>query len=245
MQAASAIVVLLFLAAPAQAEEQQALVEPPAARAPSAVQVAPALGFAWFDMNAGGRQLNASGVALELHLDSRLASWFGLGATLTWGLTDWDRARAWVENGNRAAQWTTKAFADVEAWARGGTKEQQGLRYVGALFADFFLALTYVAVPACYAGSLGGATSHLQLDVTGTFHLAEGPTDAWGELGVGAVALPLRFEDWRHAFGPLAGAGMRIGWLRIGARVLWSPPSFNSAGVATVVTGAFTVGFVL
>ncbi|HEU4384416.1 MAG TPA: hypothetical protein VFR85_13090 [Anaeromyxobacteraceae bacterium] len=244
MQLASALVILLQ-AGPAQPEAQPAPGEPPAARAASAVQVAPALGFAWFDMSANGRHLDASGLALELHVDARLAPWFGLGATLTWGLTDWDRARAWIDQGNRAAQWTTKAFADVEAWARGGTKEQQALRYMGAIFADFFLVLSYAAVPACYAGSLGGATSHLQLDVTGTFHLAEGSIDAWGELGVGATALPLRFEDWRHAFGPLAGVGMRIGWLRIGARALWSPPSFNSAGVATVVTGAFTVGFVL
>ena len=244
MHVASAVIVLLFLALPAQAQEPADPEAPPAARVTDGIQVAPALGFAWFGVTASGRHRNASGVALELHVDGRLAPRIGLGATLTWGLTDWNRARAWIEEGNRAAQWTTDAFADVEAWVRSGSKEQQGLRFLGAVFADFFLALTYAAVPACYAGSLGGATSHLQLDVTGSFHLAEGPTDFWGEVGLGAAALPLRFEDWRQAFGPVAGAGMRVGWLRIGTRVLWSPPSFNSVR-GTVLTGALTVGFVL
>jgi hypothetical protein len=237
-----AFVVLLFLALRAAAEEPAAAGEPPAASPPAGLQVVPALGFAWFRANASDGRRNASGVALELHLDGQLAPRFWLGATLTWGLTDWDRAREWIDAGNRAGRWTTDAFANVEAWVRRGSKDDQGLRLLGAFFADFFLAFTYLAVPICYVGSVGGATSHLQLDATGSFHLAGAPTDTWGEVGAGAAALPQRGGGWRQVFGPLAGVGMRIGRLRIGARVLWSPPPFNSTGGASVLTGALTAG---
>lgn len=239
---ARALVVLVFLAIRAAAQEPAAIGEPPAPAAPAGLHVVPALGFAWLGANASDGRRNTSGVALELHLDGQIAPRFWLGATLTWGLTDWDRAREWIDAGNRAGRWTTNAFADVEAWVRRGGKDDQMLRLFGAFFADFFLAFTYLAVPICYVGSVGGATSHLQLDATGSFHLAGAPTDAWVELGAGAEALPQRGGVWRQAFGPLAGVGMRVAWLRIGARVLWSPPPFNSTGGGSVLTGALTVG---
>jgi hypothetical protein len=218
---------LLSLAGPAAAEEPR---------------LVPAIGFAWFEQGAAGRRTEASGVALELRLEGRTAPRVGYDVTLTWGLTDWDRARDWIDAGNRAGSWTTERFADVEAWVRRGEKKDTaGLRLLGALFADIFLALTYVAVPACYVGSAGGATSHLQLDVTGSLHLAEGRNDAWLELGGGAAALPERFLDWRRAAGPVVGLGARFGWLRLGARMLWSPPALNtSSRGGTVLTSALT-----
>jgi len=206
----------------------------------------PALGFAWFEQGGAGRRTTAAGAALELRLEGRPGPQLGYGVTLTWGLTDWDRAGEWIDAGNRAGSWTTDRFADVEAWVRKGKdNDTQGLRLLGALFADLFLLLTYAAVPACYVGSAGGATSHLQLDVTGTAHLGDGPNDAWIELGGGAAALPERFLDWRRAVGPVLGAGARFGAFRVGARVLWSPPALNTSSEGgSVLLSALTFSVV-
>lgn len=228
MRSSQATLLLLALAAAG----------PAAAQGPSLV---PSLGVAWLEQGRPHRT-DAAGVALELRLEGRLDPLVGYGVTFTWGLTDWDRAREWIDAGNRAGTWTTDRFADVEAWVRKGTKEDRGARLLGGMFADFFLALTYAAVPFCYVGSVGGATSHLQLDATGSFHLGEGRTDAWLELGGGAASLPERMPDWRRAVGPVAGVGARFGMLRVSARLLWSPPGLNtSSRGGTVLISAATV----
>lgn len=220
-----------------------AIAGPAAADGPRLV---PALGFAWLERGRTGARTTASGVALELHLEGRTAPRIGYDVTLSWGLTDWDRAREWIDAGDRAGSWTTDRFADVEAWVRRGERNDTlGLRLLGAMFADLFLALSYAAVPFCYVGSVFGATSHLQLDVTGSLHLSDGPQDAWLEMGFGAAALPQRSHDWRRASGPVAGVGVRLGPLRLGARLLWSPPKLNtSLEGGTVLVGALTVGVV-
>jgi len=199
-------------------------------------------GVAWFAKSSQGRRSDASGAALELRVEGRPEPRVGYGVTLTWGLTDWDRAREWIDAGDRAGSWTTDQFAEVEAWVRRGEDDKTAaLRAFGAVFADLFLAMTYVAVPACYAGSVGGATSHVQLDSTVSFHVGEGPTDAWVELGLGSAALPERFLQWRTAVGPVAGFGIKAGSVRVGARVLWSPPGLNSSSEGgTILTGALT-----
>ncbi len=225
------LVLALALAAPAAAEEPR---------------LVPGLGFAWLEQGRSGERSTASGVTLELRLEGRTAPRIGYDVTLSWGLTDWDRAREWIDAGNRAGTWTTDRFAAVEAWVRRGERnDTQGLRFLAAIFADLFLALTYAAVPFCYAGSAFGATSHLQLDVTGSLHLAEGPNDAWIELGGGAAALPARFLDWRRAAGPVVGLGVRFGALRVNARMLWSPRELNTAmDGGTVLIGALTASLV-
>ncbi len=220
-----------------------AVATPAAADGPRLV---PALGLAWLEQGRTGARTTASGVALELRLEGRSAPRVGYGVTLSWGLTDWDRAEEWIDAGNRAGSWTTDRFADVEAWVRRGERNDTlGPRFLAAIFADLFLALSYAAVPFCYAGSVFGATSHLQLDVTGSLHLSDGPDDAWIEMGFGAAALPERFFEWRRAAGPVAGVGVRFGPLRLGARLLWSPPVLNtSLEGGTVLVGALTAGVV-
>lgn len=204
------------------------------------------LGAAWFALSSGPARDDAMGVALELRLAGRAAPRAGWALTFTWGLTDWDRAGEWIDAGDRAGSWTTDRFADVEAWVRRGEDDNTvGLRLLGAMVADLFLVGTYAAVPFCYVGSVGGATSHLQIDAVGTFHAASGPHDVWVELGAGAATLPSLIADWRTAVGPVGGIGAQVGSLRLGARVLWSPPALNTASHgATVLTGAFTATLV-
>jgi hypothetical protein len=212
-----------------------------AAEGPSLVT---SLGPAWFEQGRP-RRTTAAGAALELRIEGRPDPWIGYGLTFTWGLTDWDRARQYIDAGNRAGSWTTDEFANVEAWVRKASEKDRGARILGALFADLFLAFSYVAVPACYAGSALGATSHVQLDFTGSFHLAEGRADAWLEVGGGGAWLPERLLDWRRAVGPVAGVGARFGWLRVSARTLWSPPALNTASKGgTVLTSALTFSLV-
>jgi hypothetical protein len=199
---------------------------------------------------ATGRTRTDGGVALEARVEDRLYPAVGYGLTLTWGLADWDRARAYVDAGNRAGAWTTDQLAQVERWASkkpaDPKEDTRLLKFIGLVFADAFLLATYAAVPACYVGSLGGATSYLQVDGTASFHVLErGESGLFLEVGAGAAALPHRFVDtWRGAAGAIGGVGLRVGRLRLGARALWSPPAANHARYGgPVATGAVTVGF--
>ncbi len=216
-----------------------------AAPAAAAPRFSFAAGYAVLGHDGDHGRRTDGGAALELRLDGSVSERIGFGLTFTWGLTDWARAREYVDAGNRAGSWTTEKLADVEAWAtksdvREGTRP---FRILGAVFADLFLVMTYAAVPICYVGSVGGATSHLELDATGTLHLGGGAYDPWLEGGVGAATLPYRILDWRRAVGPVVGLGVRLGSIRLGARLLWSPPALNEARFGgSVVTGAFTVG---
>src|SRR6266540_1334330 len=112
------LLVLLSLSGPAAASEPRLVT---------------GLGFASFEQGPAGRRTDASGVALELRVDGRPTPTTGYDVTFTWGLTDWNRARQWIDAGNRAGSWTTEHFADVEAWYRRGkgTKDE-GLRLLGA-----------------------------------------------------------------------------------------------------------------
>lgn len=221
-----------------------------AGEAPGAVTTL-GLGYASFTHpTARDRARTDGGVALELHVEDRPYPSIGFGLTLTWGLTDWDRARVYVDAGNRAASWTTDKLAQVERWATkkptDPKRDYRALKFLGLVFADLFLLATYSAVPACYVGALGGATSYLQVDGTASFHLLEqGRTDLFLETGIGAATLPHRWlDDWRGAFGPVAGVGLRVGALRLGARGLWSPPAANRARYGgTIMTGAVTIGW--
>jgi hypothetical protein len=207
------------------------------------------VGYGWLSQHGDRATVRTDGgVALALRVEGRVAEQIGLGVSFGWGLADWDRAGEYIDAGNRAGSWTTDQFAKVERWgtSKDARQDTQGLRFVGLVFADLFLAMTYVAVPACYIGSAGGATSWLQLDGTASFHLAPAgaPHDGWLELGLGAATLPYRWGDWRSARGPVAGLGLRYGPVRLGAHVLWSPPAWNEAPFGgSVVTGALTVGF--
>jgi hypothetical protein len=191
---------------------------------------------------AGGERSAQHGVAIELRVRSRRTPRFGVDYTLTWGLTDWDRAREWIDMGNSSGAWTSDRIQAVGDWAMEDDKTK-GLRLVGAMFADLFLATTYAAVPFCYVGSVGGATSHLQVDVTANLHAGDGPVDAWVEGGLGALALPTVLRDWDFAFGPVLGIGADFGPVRIGARFLWAPEALHSTSRlrGTVFSSAATI----
>ncbi len=215
------------------------LASPAAAAGPSLELGA---GYAWLSRSPADAPATAQGVALELRLGGRAAPRVGYGVTFTWGLTDWDRAGQYIDAGNRAGSWTTDRFADVEAWIRRGEDDDTvALRLFGGLFADAFLALSYAAVPICYVGSVGGATSHLQLDATVSAHLGDGPTDGWVELGAGAAVLTENTPDWSTVAGPVAALGVRLGPLGVRGRILWSPAPLNGARYGgAVLVGAVT-----
>lgn len=176
----------------------------------------------------GGARTRQDGLALGFRASQRASGRLGTALTLTWGLTDWDRAREWVDAGNEAGSWTTDKIEQVARWSQEGG-DAQPLHFMGAVFAEVFLAMTYVAVPVCYVGSVGGLTSHLQADVTGTAYLVDGPIGLFAEGGLGAAGIPHHFLEWDYALGPVVGLGLDAGPLRVGGRVLWSPGGLNSS----------------
>jgi hypothetical protein len=190
---------------------------------------------------AGGREDRQDGVALGFRARNVTSERFGVDVNFTWGLTDWDRAKEWIDAGNSSGAWTTEKIKSVAAWSQEGG-DYQPLRFVGAIFAEAFLAMTYAAVPFCYVGSAGGATSHLQIDVTGTARLGGGAFDLWAEAGLGVAGLPYHFLEWDYALGPVVGVGVDAGPLRVGGRVLWSPGGLNSSARAD--DGLFTASLV-
>jgi hypothetical protein len=230
----------LLVAAPAVAEVP---LPPPPPEPTSPVSTRFALGAASLAYSDGvGDRVRRAGVALELRVRYRKTPRFGVDYTLTWGLTDWDRAREWIDAGNSAGAWTTDRIQAVGDWAV-EDKRTAGLRLLGAMFADMFLVGTYAAVPVCYVGSVGGATSHLQVDVTANLHAVDGPLDGWFEGGLGAMALPSVLNDWDFAFGPVVGIGADLGPVRLGARFLWSPPALHGASRVhgTIFSSAATI----
>lgn len=192
---------------------------------------------------AGGRQVRQDGVALQLRLREPVSERVDANVSVTWGLTDWERAKEWVDAGNASGAWTTEKIDSVAGWVGEGG-DSQPIRLFAAIFAELFLVATYAAVPVCYVGSVGGATSHLQLDATATAHVTRGPVDVWAEGGVGVATLPQRFVQWDYALGPVVGLGVDFGPLRVGGRVLWSPGGLNSSerGERSVTTASLTVG---
>jgi hypothetical protein len=200
-------------------------------------------GYAFFSQQTERGRVDQGGVALTARFETEVAARTDFGLTLTWGLTDWDRAGEYIDAGNRSGRWTTDSLARIEAWVANAPKDEKGARFLGAIFADIFLVFTYAAVPVCYVSSAGGATSFLELDATATYRLGEGRSFAFLEGGVGAPALPYRIADWRGAFGPVAGVGMQLaGLVRIGARALWSPPALNHAPFGgTTTMGSITL----
>jgi hypothetical protein len=208
-----------------------------------------AAGYGWFSHQGDHGAQTDGGLDLLLRIDGRVAPRIGLGLTFTWGLMDWDRAGEYIAAGNRAGSWTTDKFAQVERWATkkdsNPKQDTRALRLVGAFFADLFLGMSYIAVPACYVGSAGGATSFLQLDGTVSVHLSENARDdGFVELGVGAATLPSVQSEWRNAFGPVVGVGMRFGSFRVGTRALWSPRGLNEDPFGgTTVAAGLTVGY--
>jgi len=240
--AAALLATAALLAGPRASAEPTLPAAPPAEPTPT-VSTRLALGAASLAYTAAdGERVARGGLALELRVRYRKTPRFGVDATLTWGLTDWDRAREWIDAGNSAGRWTTDRIQAVGDWAMEDEKTR-GLRLMGAAFADMFLVTTYVAVPVCYVGSVGGATSHLQLDVTANLHADDGPFDGWLEGGVGAMALPVVLRDWDVAFGPVVGVGADLGPIRVGARFLWSPPGLHGGSLVhgTVFSSAATL----
>jgi hypothetical protein len=186
-------------------------------------------GYAVFRQQAEDGPRRVGGLALTGRAEE-LGRRLGGAITLTWGLTDWDRAGEYIQAGNRAGRWTTDSLARVEAWVSNAPKEQKAARLLGAFFADTFLVLSYAAVPFCYVSSAGGATSHVQLDMTFMTRIGEGTSFGYLEGGLGLAETPYRIVDWREAFGPVAGIGMQVaGAVRIGMRAFWSPPALNDA----------------
>jgi len=191
----------------------------------------------------GGTERRQDGLALGFRAAQRGAGRLGTAVTLTWGLTDWDRAGEWIDAGNDAGSWTTEKIAQVAHWSQEGG-DAQPLRFMGAIFAEMFLVMTYVAVPVCYVGSIGGLTSHLQVDFTGTAQLVEGPIGLWVEGGLGAAGIPHHFLRWDYALGPVAGVGVDAGPVRVGGRLLWSPGGLNSSDEADrqLFAGSLMIG---
>jgi hypothetical protein len=235
---------LLLRGAPAAAQSPDGPAEgeaPASARPPGFYGE---LGAATLVFNgAGGRRVQQDGVALVWRSRTRVSPEVAGNVTVTWGLTDWDRAKEWIDAGNSAGEWTTEKIQSVTQWVEEGG-DSQGLRTMGAFFADMFLIATYAAVPFCYVGSVAGATSHLQLDVTGSYHLDAGGLDLWAEGGLGVVGLPVKFVRWEYAAGPVVGVGFDTGPLRVGGRLLWAPDELTSSQRAerSVVTGSLTAG---
>jgi hypothetical protein len=216
---------------------------PPPSAAPRALDVRLAVGGASFVVAPpGGPRRSQAGLALEARARYRMSPLVGVDYTLTWGLTDWDRAGEWIDAGNRSGRWTTDAIRSVGDWAVEDEKTAP-LRLAGAIFADLFLVASYAAVPACYLGSVGGATSHLQVDVTANLHADTGAVDAWVEGGLAGLALPSLRDGFDVGLGPVVGLGVDAGDVRLGARVTWSPEALHTARHAAgdVVTAAATL----
>jgi hypothetical protein len=150
-----------------------------------------------------------------------------------------------AEAGYAVGRWTTNAYKDVYHWS-GIKDDYQSLRVLGSIFAYVGLIFPYVAAGVLYILVPFSPTTYLELDITASYHFGSDALEGFVEGGLGAVAfIHPEYDVVRGGFGPAAGAGVKLGILRIGAHTLWSPPGTHGSLGTTdehVMTASATVG---
>lgn len=180
-----------------------------------------------------GSDDNEFGLALEARVGYRFGRFIGFNVSAAWGLSHFERTKAVAEAGIKAGKWTNGAFSSVTDWM--GKDGHEGYAAFGWM-AYPILAMTYLAVPVLFAVSPLAATSFFNGGFTVSGHLGGDTIDAFLEGGIGGLIYLHPIENTPLAgYGPLFGAGMRLGRFGVNARLLWSP-----AGTQTQVDDIHT-----
>ena len=201
------------------------------------------LGTSFF---AAAGRLNESNDNLGLALQWR-AGWpisnrwrFNLG--MTWGLTEFRRTTTLWNAGVALGAWTTRAYRDVHEWSQGNA-----LRELGAMFGYFGLIFGYFGSAVLFILGPFASTTYLQLDAVTSHHFNRGKNGPFAEVGVGLFAYLHPLVDTPGAgLGPLVGLGVRTGAVRLGTRIMWSPPGAHvepDGERSNIVTVSAVVGF--
>ena len=202
-----------------------------------------------FDVGAAyfgdGKGTDRFGVTIESNSVFPVAGRWGVGLRFAWGMTEFQRFGPWTHTGYTIGKWTTTAYADVARWSvRGGKYELFTL--FGSIFAYVGLMFPLMLSGLCYMAAVIAPTTFLETALTANYDFGDGHIGPFVEAGLGAVAfVHPTLGKLRGGMGPAIGSGLRVGPLRLGAHLTWSPPHLHGepgGGVSQVFVGGFTIG---
>lgn len=211
------------------------------------------IGMAAFGVHPVDRSLRSwdeLGFALALGGRHEVHEHITLGGGFTWGLTSWQRTAVVWDTANDLGRWTKNAYVNVTRWVGEGKSENEDedtrlWRGIAAVYAYVGLLFPYIATGVMYAVGPLFATSHLQLDFTGTFHLLETRNGPYLETGLGFFAyLHPDTDELRGGLGPVVGFGYDVGRIGFGVKSTISPRYLHSEASpdrTDIYTGQFVL----
>jgi hypothetical protein len=212
------------------------------ARAQTSMTVGAGLGYLLTRSNTSHR--GSLGLALQAVATHPLNDSLSLRLHLGWGFTHFNRTNEAIQFGNSAASWTANAYSDVTDWLVNGDDRYILFKIMGAFFAYTFLTVGFMVAAISYVVSPLLATSFMDLGLTAAAHLGFGPLGILVEGGFGALVYAHPSRGIVPGVGPLVGVVYRHERVRLGLRMLWSPPSLQAgkAGSTHAFAGSATVG---
>jgi hypothetical protein len=205
------------------------------------------LGGSYFGAQSDSQDLNRFGIALESNSVIPVDGRWGVGLRFGWGMTEFQRFDDWANTGYRVGKWTTTAYGDVYEWSA-EKGDYQIFRIFGSFFAYIGLFFPLVVAGICYVGAVVAPTTYLETAVVANYDFGNQDLGPFVEAGIGVAGfIHPRYGKLRGAFGPSFGSGLRLGAIRVGAHVTWSPPYLHGeAGPDTshIVYGGLTLGVI-
>lgn len=201
-------------------------------------------GLAYLVTQSDASTRGSLGLALDAVATHMLNESLSLRMHLTWAFTHFDRTNGAIKFGNSAVEWTANAYGDVSHWLTHGDERYILFKIVGAFFAYTFLTMGFLVAGVAYVLSPILATSFLDLGLTMAAHLGVGPVGMLVEGGFGAIVYSEKSSGLVTGVGPLVGVVYRHEKVRLGLRMLWSPPSFQKGerSGAHVFAGTAIIG---
>jgi hypothetical protein len=204
-------------------------------------------GGSYFGAHSSRQDLNRFGLALESNSLIPVDGRWGVALRFGWGMTEFQRFDDWAATGYRVGKWTTTAYGDVYEWSaeRG---DYQIFRIFGSFFAYIGLFFPLVVAGICYVGAVVAPTTFLETAVVANYDFGNQDMGPFIEAGVGVAGfIHPRYGKLRGALGPSFGSGLRLGAIRVGAHLTWSPPYLHgeaSSDTSHIVYGGLTLGVI-
>ncbi|MDF1564295.1 MAG: hypothetical protein P1V51_14695 [Deltaproteobacteria bacterium] len=184
-----------------------------------------------------------AGLLLEAAGGGRFTDAFSLRLNGAWGLTHFFRTAQAASLGLGLGAWTFGAYATVWEWMGTGNPEWAIFRLLGAFFGSVFLLLPLMVAGLLIVVSPLASTSFTEAAITAALHPLRGRGDLFLEAGMGLLAYAERGGSLRGGWGPLIGAGARLGPLTLRAHLIYSPDLMNESSGTGVLAGGISLGF--
>lgn len=203
--------------------------------------------FGLHHVTGGGARYDEAGLALSAGGRHGFHDHIAFNAGVTWGLTTWSRTELAWDAAHSIGSWTKNAYIDVTQWVGNGSDDDQALRGFAAFFAYFGLLFPYFVSGVLYVAGPFFATSHLDFNMSASFHLLEVKKGPFVETGASLFGyFHPEFGELRGGVGPLMGVGYDFGRIGFAARGMFSPRMLHGEATgerSDIYTGSLSIRF--